>query len=362
MNRHGDQQLQRTTRAQAAVLLLALPAGLLLAGCRQGTVPSSPAVTRQVAGQATPASGTEPVDPTASEEIEPSAATAIALATERVRDLWPTVAFTFGTQGVEPGKVHLPVDVGVDGEGNIYLSDSKGVQKFGPDGGFLLRVGGDALPRAQGIAVRQDGTVYVTGLNDVVLVFDPAGNQIGTIGQPGGAPGQLLQPVDAALDADGNLYVVDTGNYRVEKYSPDGESLLTFGERGTRNGQFTAPRVITVDSTGRIYVGMGDDFLIQRFSPEGTYLDTLGKSYADETMWRISGLAVDQDGHLYASQSIGQSIQCFDAGEEPALLWEYGTLGPLPGQFNQPGGLAVANGRLYVADMGNHRVQVLDLP
>ncbi len=362
-------------RALAATGGAALAVLLLLAGCGDGTTTDEGAIgetpgidvgleSGEVDQQmeATDSSIAEPTSTDGAGEApvagEASAPTAVAMATEQALEGLPTAHLAFGVEGIDPGQILLPFDVAVDGEGNIHVSDSKGVQKFSPSGEFIHQVGAGELPVAQGIDVSADGIVYVAGFGEVVLVYDADGSRIGSIGEAGAAPGQTTQPVDVALDVAGNIYVVDTGTYRVEKFAPDGTHLLGFGERGTMSGQFTAPRVIAVDGEGRVYVAMGDDFLIQRFSPDGEYIDTFGHSHAEENMWRIAGLAVDDFGRLYASRAIGHMIQSFDS-ETRALEWEYGTLGQEAAQFNTPGGLDVAGNLLYVADTANNRIQVL---
>lgn len=342
---HTDEQATQSAEASASVMQEAAPG------------PATAQSATQEAGDAGQgATGAETTEASA-----PPQSSAIAMATELAGRGLPEPAFDFGTEGIEPGQILLPFDVALDGDGNVIVSDSKGVQKFTAEGEFLLQVGPGEIAAAQGIAAAPDGTIYVSGLDDVVHVFDGEGQKTATIGEPGGAPGQLLQPVDVALDREGNVYVADASNSRVEKYAPDGTHLLTIGEKGTQSGQFTSPRVVTVDDAGRVYVGMGDDFLVQRFGPNGDYLDSLGKSYADESMWRVAGLATDEGGNLYVSRAILHAIQCFEAGGDGGLLWELGELGRAPGEFNTPGGMAVRGTRLYVADTTNNRVQVLEL-
>jgi DNA-binding beta-propeller fold protein YncE len=315
----------------------------------------------------TPLAGTPGAD--ASQEASsgvtptPSVAPAAAEATARVAALLPTFDRSIGTMGIEPGQLQLTQDVAVDDAGKVYVSDSKGVQVFGPDGTFLNLVGAPDLKAAEGIAVTPDGQrLYVTGAGPLVLIFGPDGKQSGTVGEGGLEAGQLQKPVDVTLDGDGNVYVADVANAHIEKYDAQGKHLLTIGSKGQTKGQFTAPRAVAVDSTGRIYVGLGDDFLIQRFNADGSYLDAYGQSYADETMWQIPGLAVDASDNVYSSQSISHVVQSFDTStERPRLRWELGTVGFEDGQFRSPYGLAVKGDKLYVADRDNGRVQVFTL-
>jgi DNA-binding beta-propeller fold protein YncE len=360
-NRRCDRTVVWLVGVAGAMVSLVLVAACTGASSKTVAPEGSAAPPRAGMTDTTPVGAAEAVSPTAT-VLTPSQATAVALATGRAAALMPSPDFDFGEPGIAPGQLMLPVDVGIDADGDIFVSDSKGVQRFDAQGTFRNLIGAEELAVALGIAVDADGTTYVTGMGPLVLVFDRDGRLLRQVGEEGAAPGQLQQPVDAALDAASNLYVVDARNYRVEVYSPGGEHLRSIGGRGDQRGQFESPRTIAVDGHGDIYVGMGDDFVIQRLANDGTYVDSFGKAYAEETMWRIGGLAVDDADHLYASRSIGHSIQAFDLGPTPTLRWEYGALGNGPGQFNAPSGLAYHAGKLYVADTTNNRIQVLRLP
>ena len=79
-------------------------------------------------------------------------------------------------------------------------------------------------------------------------------------------------PSHVALDRGGNLYVTDTGNFRVQKFSPEGKHLLTIGGHGDALGKFAWPKGIDVDALGRIYVVDSRFFNVQIFNPQGKLL------------------------------------------------------------------------------------------
>lgn len=313
------------------------------------------AVSEDVAGEP----GAPPGAQTAPSSVLSEAA---ALATARIQSLLPDLETAWGTPGSDDGQLMLPFGVAVDTEGNVYVSDSTGAQKFTADGQFVVRFGVDDLLTALGgIAVDETGLVYVTGFGPAIHVFAPDGSRAATIGQPGGGAGQLAKPVDVAVDARGDLFVADAQNGRVEKFARDGTHLLTIGEPGEGRGQFRTPRAVAVDDSGNIYVGQGDDYLIQRFAPDGSYLDTFGDAHADENVWRVGGLAVDERGNVYATQAMASHVQSYRPAPDTGLAWELGGLGASPGKFATPLGLAYRDGRLYVVDQQNNRIQVFRL-
>ena len=85
-------------------------------------------------------------------------------------------------------------------------------------------------------------------------------------------------PAGLAFDADENLYVVDTMNHRVQKFSKDGKFILKWGSYGDGDGQFDMPWGITVDELGDVYVVDWRNDRIQKFTAEGRFIFSLGSS------------------------------------------------------------------------------------
>jgi DNA-binding beta-propeller fold protein YncE len=114
-----------------------------------------------------------------------------------------------------------------------------------------------------------------------------------------------------------------------------------FGMAGKGNGQFEFPRNVAIDAQGNIYVADSDNHRIQKFDPDGNFVAWVGKC--------TGGVNCD----LVNQRSMGFSCT--------AATCSGGGPGSNPGQFNGPHGITIKNGKLYVADRQNHRIQVLDL-
>src|SRR4029453_4263954 len=84
-------------------------------------------------------------------------------------------------------------------------------------------------------------------------------------GVPGTGNGQLSSPYGVATDGSGNVYVVDTGNDRIQKFDASGTFLTTWGSSGSGNGQFINPAGVGTDGSGNVYVADTDNDRIQKF-------------------------------------------------------------------------------------------------
>jgi sugar lactone lactonase YvrE len=178
-----------------------------------------------------------------------------------------------GTPGNEPGQFGWPTDVAEDSAGNIYVSeygDHDRIQKFSPDGQYLLQWGGTGeelgqFRRPQSMAIDGHDRIFVAdACNHRIQVFDAEGKLIDHWGQEGSAPGDLYYPYGIALDAKGDVYVCEYGNERIQKFTADGKPLGMWGTHGRAAGQLHNPWAIAFDSRGVLHVLDSNNHRVQR--------------------------------------------------------------------------------------------------
>ena len=171
-------------------------------------------------------------------------------------------------KGQGEGEFGLVTDAVVDSKGNIYVSeygDFDRVQKFSPDGDFLLQWGGHGeqrgqFRRPQNMAIDEQDRIWVVdACNHRVQIFDTEGNCLDVWGTYGSELGQLSYPYDLVL-TDDTVYICEFGNHRVQKFErervgqSDRKSLGSWGEAGHGKGQLHNPWALLRDSRGRIHV------------------------------------------------------------------------------------------------------------
>jgi DNA-binding beta-propeller fold protein YncE len=122
-----------------------------------------------------------------------------------------------------------------------------------------------------------------------------------------------------AVDAAGNyVYVADTGNNQVQKFTARGTFESAWGTTGSENGEFTAPSGVTVDSAGNVYVADSGNSRIQKFTVSGntaTFVTAWGTNGAGNGQFDTPvGVAVAGAGNVYVADTLNGRIQRFDAG------------------------------------------------
>ena len=180
------------------------------------------------------------------------------------------------------------------------------------------------LDNPRGIAVDAAGHVYVADTqNDRIQKFSIAGQPLAAWGMSGAGPGQFLGPRSVALDAQGNIYVADYWNHRIQKLSPTGEPLAQWGSYGQAPGQFDHPTAVAVDTHGNVYVAEYWAHRVQKLSPTGQPLAVWGSQGSDpgQLLWPRD-LALDSAGNVYVADSGNYRIQKFAPGGQPLLQWE----------------------------------------
>jgi sugar lactone lactonase YvrE len=197
-----------------------------------------------------------------------------------------------------------------------------------------------------------------TGLKNVAAVQTTT---VTRIGHTGILPGEFKDPHGLAGDADGNVYVADTGNSRIQKLSHAGEPLMQIGHLGSANGELKNPFGIVVERDGSILVADTGNHRIERFSATGEFLETWGSQGSNPGQFLYpQGITVDNGGNIYVADFANHRIQKFT--KHGKLIATWGQLGSLPGQFNYPSSLAIdGKNRLWVTDLLNHRLQAFTL-
>lgn len=195
-----------------------------------------------------------------------------------------------------------------------------------------------ALGDPMGLWVTDDDVKYVADVGrKQILVYGRDNQFVRAYGEPE----QFERPMDVAVHGD-RLYVVDFVKMAVVAVDLEsGKTVLTFGEPGSAEGKLNRPTHLTVDAQGNIYVNDSFNFRIQKFDPKGNYVKHFG--YQGDTLGgfaRPKGVAVDRDGHVYAVDAAFENTQIFDP-ESTDLLLFFGGFGPHQGSMYLPSGLHI---------------------
>ena len=173
----------------------------------------------------------------------------------------------------------------IDDSDRLFVSDSQAhrVLVFNKDhkGEAAITTG---LATPAGMAIDNENRfLYVADIGlDQVLVFDADTlEKIRAIGTPdtkhqSNAPGDFSKPTSVAVDKDGNVYVADMLNYRIEIFDADGKFIRAFGKHGDGPGYFAMPKGVAVDSDGHIWVTDTMQNRVHLFSQEGDLLMYMG--------------------------------------------------------------------------------------
>ena len=179
-------------------------------------------------------------------------------------------------------------------------------------------------------------------------------------GSPGSGNGQFNEPTDVAAAPNGDVYVSDRENHRIQKFTNGGQFLLAWGGFGTGNGQFNAPMSVAVDAAGDVYVTDRGNTRVQKFNPDGVFLTAWGEAgtgpgqFGAGSIW---GVATDAARNVYVNDSGTSRIQKF--APDGTFVTAFAGPGSEPGQLAFPHGMSFDGaGNLHVADRDNHRVQV----
>ena len=224
-----------------------------------------------------------------------------------------------------PGRLVMPMGLDVDRAGNLYVADitARQVVVFDKDGKFLRRIGGEQwLVRPASVTVDPQGDrMYVVDVGGVkseihrIRVFNPInGTHLFDFGSRGTGPGEFNFPYDLAVGKAGNLFVVDSANFRIQIFDRDGKYLRSFGELGRRMDNFARPRGICTDADGNVYVVDAAHGNFKIFDAEGRLLMFIGDPSEQDKPASFplpSDVNVDEDGRVYVVDQWHRKVDVF---------------------------------------------------
>ena len=257
--------------------------------------------------------------------------------------------------------------------------------------------GNGSMRSPEGIAFSKGGMWAVADWsNSCVYIFDDKDQLVKKFGSKGSNTGQFSTPQGVAFDSHNHLYVVDCNNHRVQKFDTNGNYLLQFGSKGSTDGQLNSPygiiihdnKVYVADKSnkrisvfnGQICFTFGSDHLgdasdvavssdnqllvadhsyhcICAFTLDGHYIGKFGAPGSSRGQLSSPFLTTDLNGFIVVAEYGNNRVSIFDKYGNHVHC--FGSGGSANGQFSSPYGVAVSpNGRIYVSDRGNSRIQI----
>jgi Bacterial Ig-like domain/RTX calcium-binding nonapeptide repeat (4 copies)/NHL repeat len=299
----------------------------------------------------------------------------------------PTFDLTWGSVGTGNGQFTLPQRVATDSTGAPYVSDTGNhrIQKFTNLGAFTTKwgatvpiigtpiagTGNGEFNLPAGVATDSSNSVYVADTNNNrIQKFTSAGAYTTQWGSVGTGNGQFSLPQGIATDSSNNVYVADTGNNRIQKFNSTGTYMTQWGSAGTGNGQFASPSGVAVDSSGNVYVADAGNTRIQKFNSTGTFITKWGSAGTGNGQFGATttlDVATGSHDNVIVADTANNRIQKFRPSGTFITTW--GTLGTATSQFNGPSGVAVDSSHavdsfdyVYVVDRANNRIQKFHEP
>lgn len=201
--------------------------------------------------------------------------------------------------GVGGGRMKLPINIRIDGDGTRYVTDTGRDQilVYDRDDRFVSAFGLQGQMKPVDVAIAGD-RLYVSDIkhHQIHVLDKRSGRSLFSFGKAGSEPGELFHPTNLAIGPEGDLYVVETSNYRVQRFTAEGQPVRTYGAVGSVPGSFARPKGIAIDRSGRFYVGDAAFENVQLFDADGKLLMDFGQGDdGHEGLSLPAGVAIDYE-------------------------------------------------------------------
>jgi len=192
-------------------------------------------------------------------------------------------------EGTGAGRLQRPINVTIDADGTKYVTDlgRNEIMVFDANERFVRALGDKGQFKPVDVLIAGD-RLYVSDLqnNEVQVLDKRSGKLLSRFGSK-----ELHQPTNLAASPEGDIYVVETGDFRVSRFTADGKLVSRFGEVGQTPGTFARPKGIATDRAGRVYVGDSAFQNVQIFDPQARPLMAFGGDKLNVP----AGISIDYD-------------------------------------------------------------------
>jgi len=220
--------------------------------------------------------------------------------------------FAIGRKGEGSGEFRDPVGVGADAQGRVYVADSGNhrIQMFDANGRFR-----GSFPTGSGrpidVAPDPEGkNLYVTGSHRLTA-YSPTGQVLRQWGSEGQGQGEFRYPASVLVAPEGQVYVVDALNSRVQIFDPQGKFVFQVGEWGVLSGQLFRPKGVALDSKNRIYVTDSYMDLVEVFNSDYQFQHVLGAKGKIRKVTAPGGIAIDGSDRLFVAEMLANKVSVF---------------------------------------------------
>ena len=231
----------------------------------------------------------------------------------------------------------------------LYIFDKdRLVRKFGSNG---RNNGQFSYPR--GVAFDSQNHLYVVDSgNDRVQKFDTNGNYLLQFGSEGASDGQLNNPYGVTVHND-KVYIADSNNKRISVFQTNGKFCISFG-----SDQLDSPGDATVSASNHLLVADYSNSCICTYTLDGHYVGKFGTPGSGRgQLDRPRSLTTDLNGFIIVADTNNHRVSIFD--KDHNCIQYFGSYGSTNGQFSYPRGIAVShNGKIYISDTENKRIQI----
>ena len=219
--------------------------------------------------------------------------------------------FSFGGAGTGKGRFNFPLGIGIDSSDRIYVADSGNhrVQVFTPGGKYLSQFSTETQhqqikpsdPTDVVVESRSNKCFVVDNDNHWIFTYDLGTRKpLGVYGTMGMEKNQFRFPFLLDMDKEGNLYVVEVINTRVQVLNNQGDYITAIGGWGVEKGEFYRPKGVAVDAKNRVFVSDSYLEVIQVFDRDGTFLSILGNEEGSIARFETpTGMFIDRQMRLY---------------------------------------------------------------